>query len=300
MRPGIVGLLPRNPTDLDDLGARSVREAGFIGASVVWRFAEPPDRNAFERLRGTLDNAGLAAAQLNASYPDLVSADDARRHAGLRRLAETCRWARWVGADNTYVRPGSLNPAGPWLPHPENRSAATFDRLVAGLREAATTAESEGVFLAVEGHVLSPLFSIERVRDLFDAVGSPALRFNADPVNFVGSLDDAYAGEAFVDRFFDVLGPWVLCAHVKDVRVADRLVLHVDECIPGDGLLDLATFCRRFEACCPDGFALIEHLPDEQIPRAKAGLDAALSAVGLNWSARNDDANEHRQVGLTG
>jgi hypothetical protein len=53
--------------------------------------------------------------------------------------------------------------------------------------------------------------------------------------------------------------------------------------VPGEGLLDLAAFCRRFEECCPDGFALIEHLPDSLVPAAKRGLDAALARAGIDW-----------------
>ena len=37
-----------------------------------------------------------------------------------------------------------------------------------------------------------PLDSPRRVRELFDTVRSPALKFNSDPVNFVGTVRDAH------------------------------------------------------------------------------------------------------------
>ena len=52
------------------------------------------------------------------------------------------------------------------------------------LKQVCAAAEEYGVLLAVEGHVLSILDTPGRVVELIDAVGSDALRFNMDPVNF--------------------------------------------------------------------------------------------------------------------
>ena len=118
---------------------------------------------------------------------------------------------------------------------------------------------------------------------IFEAVGSPALRHNVDPVNMVGSLRDVYDSTAFLGHLFAVLGPYIVAAHAKDLRVEDRLVLHIQECPIGEGLLDQATFLQLFEAACPDGYVLIEHLKDEQVPAAKRALDAAAERAGLAW-----------------
>jgi hypothetical protein len=48
-------------------------------------------------------------------------------------------------------------------------------------------------------------------------------------------------------------------------------------------LLDQVTFLQLFEAACPDGYVMIEHLPDDQIPAAKRALDAAAAQAGLTW-----------------
>jgi sugar phosphate isomerase/epimerase len=104
-----------------------------------------------------------------------------------------------------------------------------------------------------------------------------------DAANFVGSLDDAFDTTSFLHRIFDLLGEYTVCGHIKDTRVEEKLTLHISECAPGDGIMDLPTYLRRFEAACPDGFVLIEHLPDEEIPRAKRAVDAALAQAGLTW-----------------
>jgi sugar phosphate isomerase/epimerase len=195
-------------------------------------------------------------------------------------LKAACGIAAALGAETVYVRPGSLNTAGSWTPHPLNTAPPTLDRLAAALREVSRTAEDVGVLLALEGHVVSPLETPERVREVIDRVGSPALRFNADPVNFIGTLADAFNPVPFLDRFFDTLGSVTAAAHAKDITVGNRLVLHLDETVPGRGLLDLKHFLRRFEAACPNGYVLIEHLRAEDVPEARAAILRAADRAG--------------------
>ena len=276
-------MMPADVRAMDEAAARRIRSAGFTGVSVVLPNPLAATRGELTRVREVLAAAGVRVAQANPRYEALVNPDEARRKEGVRVLRQACRCARWLEAGNVYVRPGSLNPRGHWLPYPANTSPETIDRLIRSLREVVPAAEDEGVVLAIEGHVTSPLEAPERVRAVIQAVGSPALRFNVDPVNFVGTLADAYSSTDFLNRMFDALGEYTVCAHVKDLAVEERLVLHIAECVPGDGLLDMETFLRRFDAACPDGYALIEHLPDDKIPRAKQAVDAAAARAGLTW-----------------
>lgn len=263
--------------------AARIRAAGFTGVSCVFSDPFDADDRSVDRLKEFLDDGGLRAAQANALYESLVSPDRALRRRGVAGVQRMCQVARRLDACFLYVRPGSLNPNGHWWPHPDNHKAETIDRLVQSLKEIVRVAESEGVWLGIEGHVVSPLDTPERVREVIEQVGSPALRFNADPVNFVGTLRDVYDSAPLLNRLFDVLGPHTVSAHAKDVDVEDRHVLHIREVVIGEGRLDQETFLRRFEAACPDGFVLIEHLPDDLVPKAKAALDAAAQRAGLWW-----------------
>jgi sugar phosphate isomerase/epimerase len=282
MKLGVAGMLPADLRQVDAAAADRVRAAGFTGVSCF--FPDPAAWTAaeLERLRAALAAAGVAVAQVNARYECLVNPDEARRRDGVAALRTAVSAAQALAGATLYVRPGGLNPAGPWLPHPENHRPETIDRLVRSLQEVAPAAEAAGVRLAIEGHVLSPLDTPARVREVIDRVTSPALGFNVDPVNFVGGLADAYHSAGLLDRLFDTLGDVTWAAHVKDFVVEDRLVLHIDETVPGRGRLDLEHFFRRFVAAAPDGWVLIEHLPDELIPEAR---DACLAAAraGITW-----------------
>jgi sugar phosphate isomerase/epimerase len=283
MRSGVVGLMPADLRAVTPQTAGRLRELGFTGVSCVMHDPFDYSQADLERVRSILADAGVRVAQANARYPDLIHPDASQRAAGLRALRQACVAARWLQAATVYVRPGSLNPAGSWTPHPDNTHPRTLARLIASLKTAAAAAADLGVVLALEGHVVSSLDTPERLREVLEAVGSPALRHNVDPVNMIGSLRDAYDSTAFLGRLFAVLGPFIVAAHAKDLRVEDRLVLHLQECPIGEGLLDQVTFLQLFEAVCPDGYVMIEHLPDDQIPAAKRSLDAAAAQAGLTW-----------------
>lgn len=279
-----LGLVPYTPYDWRTMTveeAQQVRQTGYKGLSIFFDTPLEADDAAVKRLRDVLRAADLEAAQANGRYEALVNPDDALRALGVRALSALCRIGRRLDAHSVYVRPGGLNPNGHWYAHRDNHTQATFDRLVESLRLVSAVAESEGVTLAVEGHVLSVLDTPERVADLLDAVGSPALRFNLDPVNFIGTVRDVHDTSRILNALFDQLGSRTVATHAKDCALRDALVVHIDEVIPGQGTLDYALYLRRFAQVCPDGYVFIEHLPPESVPAARAFVTAEAARLGL-------------------
>jgi sugar phosphate isomerase/epimerase len=281
MKLGVAGLLGDGSRE----AARAVREMGFSAASWHLRGLElAGDRDALLRTRDAFQEEGLEVCQLLPPlYPSLVHPDPEVRQGGVDALAQVIAAAQVLDAGNVYVRPGSLNPGGPWTPHPDNHRPETRERLVESLRALVPRAEDAGIPLALEGHVVSPLHTLAVVREVLDGVGSPMLKFNADPVNMIGTLDQAFHNTDLLNELFDLLGDAVVAAHAKDVTVEDRLVVHVEECVPGQGYLDHETFLRRFEACCPRGVVLIEHLRPERVPEARRALIDFAARAGLSF-----------------
>ena len=70
-------------------------------------------------------------------------------------------------------------------------------------------------------------------------------------------------------------------AHIKDLKVSNGLVLHIDQTVPGEGELDLALVLQRFNALYPHGYGLIEHLRLEQIPQAVANVRRIADESGV-------------------
>jgi sugar phosphate isomerase/epimerase len=270
-----------------DLPAEVVGKVADLGFRVLnLRVHDPvgvPDREV-ARIRDLFADHGLVVGQTVGAYGgDLVSPDETERTAAIEFVKRMCDLTSRLGAPNTYLRPGSLNPDGAWLPHPDNRSSAVFDRLVDSAGRICRAAEAVGTMVAVEAGVVSPLYAPARVKAFIEAVGSPALGFNQDPVNLIGCLEDAYDTTRLVDESFDLLGPYTIGGHAKDFRIVDGLLPHFEEEDLGKGLLDHATFLARMQAAAPDAHVLIEHLPAERFPAAREALLAFGRQVGITW-----------------
>ena len=281
MKLGVAGLLPEW-RKIDLAAAQKVRAAGFKGASIFFQRPLETDPLDVARLKQTLDAAGLEAAQANGWYECLVNPDDELRSAGVQGLQTLVRLGRQLGTPTVYVRPGSLNPGGHWWPHPANHTSEVFERLIGSLKLVSATAQAEGMVLAIEGHVLSPLDTARQIRNLLDAVASPALRFNLDAVNFLGTVRDVHNPTLIIDELLNLLGKDLVAAHIKDCLLEDELVVHIREVVVGTGVIDHAWLLRKLQALNPHMYCLIEHLPDDLVPQARAGLLSAAGKANLS------------------
>jgi sugar phosphate isomerase/epimerase len=283
MRFGMSGaFLPGNMDRFTEETAQRVRALGFSG--IFARFLEngPDDTTEAQcrRVRSILEAHGLTLYQMKAYREPYIHFDEAIRAEAVRRLRAAIRQAAWLGAHMVEVGPGSFNPRGAWFPHPDNWNPRAQEQLIKSLREAAPAAEDAGVVLSLEGHQLVTLRSAEVMRDVVDAVDSPAVRCHFDPVNWI-TLETVYASGAAIDRWVDLLGRRIVSAHAKDVVVEDRLVVHLSERPAGQGLLDYRTFLRRMHGLDPNIPVIVEGATSEQLPAVKAFLDRTAAELGI-------------------
>lgn len=293
----LLGAAGRIPGDWRNITPELLAEAageGFGALNIVVQDPASMTSPDVTRLKAMFEDAGLLIGQTNGGYGGaLVSPDLGEREAAIEFARRMCGLTARLGSPNTYLRPGSLNPNGPWLPHPGNRSDEVFDRLVDSAREFCRAAEGEGVMVAVEGGAVSPLYSARRVRDFIEAVGSPALGFNQDPVNFVGGLEDAYDTPRFLAEFFDLTGEFTLGAHAKDFTLVDQLMVRFEEAEIGSGMLDHVTFLQGMQRVCPTAQVLIEHLPPERYAAAAIEYRKYASLAGIEWD--NQTGENHAE-----
>ena len=293
----LLGAAGRIPGDWRNITPELLAEAageGFGALNIVVQDPTSMSAQDATHLKAMFAKAGIVIGQTNGAYGGgLVSQDQSERKAAIEFASRMCALTHQLGAPNTYLRPGSLNPKGPWLPHPGNRSDEVFDRLVDSARKMCRAAEDEGVMVAVEGGAVSPLYSARRVRDFIEAVGSDALGFNQDPVNFVGGLEDAYDMPRFLGEFFDLIGDRTLGAHAKDFTVMDQLMVRFEEAEIGSGMLDHVIFLQGMQRVCPTGHVLIEHLPPERYAAAADKYREYASIAGIEWD--NQAGDQHGQ-----
>ena len=283
---GVAGFVRGDWLEVDAEQVRKVAENGFISALLTISDPSAGDDSDIARIKSLYSDHGLLMPMTRGAYGGgLCSDDDGQRSWTVKFLEDAIRLSAKMGCPTTYFRPGSLNPNGPWLPHPENRSEATFERLVNSAKQVCAVADSEGIKLVVESGVVCPLYTPQRVRDFFDAVDMPALGYNMDPVNLVGSLDIAYDTTSLINECVDLMADEIVGCDAKDFCIVDALLPHFEEEVIGapNALLDNVTLLKRLQEVAPDIIVTVEHYPDEKIPAAAAGIRKAAKIAGVTW-----------------
>lgn len=282
MRLGVIGLIPSDFFAADDALMEHIRGMGFTGvAAHISGNPHEANPDAVRHLAQLLQRHQLRFVQLWGWYPSIVTPDQTVREAGIAAASMIIRLGAEFGAELIGLRPTSMSPQGPWSPDGRNYHADTRERLIESLTQIGQACEKYQMRVGLECHALTTLRTPTITREVLEAVGSPWLNVNFDPINFLSDLPTVYNSTALVNELFDELGQYAVTAHVKDVAVEDNLVVHISEVPLGEGIFDLDTFLLRYQALHPDKFALIEHLPPEKIPAAAAFLRSKLQSLNI-------------------
>ena len=161
--------------------------------------------------------------------------------------------------------------------------AQGMDWILEGLFAGAAYAESQGVILALENHGKFAGRS-DQVRDIIDAVASPALRVNLDTGNFLPvGQDPTEAAKHLADL--------VVLAHLKDMRpamgdeashvFADPKGQLLTGSVIGDGMVDLPAIRAVMDSAGYDGWWSLEYEGAKEplavgVPRSLAAARALL------------------------
>lgn len=271
MRLGVVGMLP---PDFRAITAKHLKAVQALNLTAAC-FHAPGDQLASvkteecHKVKRLYTDMHIDLVQFGIGYGEcLFDPDSATRNAVVRKIHRGLEVGRELGAQVVLIRTGSLNPAGSYSPSRKNHAPECLDLLVDTLRRVARKAESEGQTVVIESHVLTIMNSPETNVAVVEAVGSERIRIVMDYVNHFQTLSQIYDSAARINHIFDVMGPLCPVAHCKDITVRDGFVMHYEEEVPGEGELDLVTALRRWHALHPDGYMLLEHLPNELYPLA--------------------------------
>ena len=283
MRFGMSGcFLPANMNDVDSAMCRRVRDAGFSGIFTRFRDNDPhtTPRADAERLKSLLADEGVSFFQCTGYWQNLITSDETARAQSVSTLQAALKLAGWMGARGIDTGPGSMNPAGPWFPHPDNWTTKAETQLIRSLQECAKAAEDAGVFLSLECHSLVTPRTPEIALRILDAVDSPWVRCDYDSANWI-TLDTIFDTTGALNHHFDVLGRHICSAHAKDIWVENRLAIHLQDGCPGKGLMDFGTLFQRLEALDPDYPIIAEGNSSEELPDVGALFHATAKRLGM-------------------
>jgi sugar phosphate isomerase/epimerase len=258
------------PADMDDLTpamCKRVRALGFTGIFTRFRANDPhtTSRHKAQRVRDLLEGEGVRMYQATGYWQNMITPDETLRKEAVRTVQAALQLAGWLGSRGIDTGPGSMNPAGPWYPHPGNWTATARRQLVKTLKECVSAAEEAGVFLSLESHQLVTLQTPEITKEILDEVGSPWVRCDYDSANWI-TLDTVFNTATALNHHFDLLGEHIVSCHAKDIWIENKLALHLQDGCPGKGNMDFKTLFRRMEDLSSDYPVIAEGNSTEELP----------------------------------
>jgi len=234
-------------------------------------------------------------------YTNIVHPDKAERAKRVGYLKEIIRHARDFGSAYVISETGTFNTESDWVHHPKNKTEEGFEECRKVIAELAQLAYDHGAVFCLETYVNNVVGSVEETVKMFAQVDHPGLGLLMDPTNYFESHNIDRMGE-ILHQVFDTLQDKIRIAHAKDVKRsgsdksekhadigdADAMESHtfrgvgeIELPAPGLGELDYDLYLRLLARKHSNIPVIIEHLAEDDIPRAKTFLDGKFRANGL-------------------
>jgi len=246
--------------------AKAVRAAGYRAAYCPVR--PEADEDTVRAYAAAAREADIVIAEVGA-WSNPLSPDPDTAKAALEKCKASLALADRIGARCCVNIAGSRGKK--WDgPDAADLTDETFDRIVALVREIIDTVQPVRSFYTLETMPWMYPDSPDSYRRLINAIDRKAFAVHFDPVNLVSSPPRYFANGRLIEEFFEKLGAHIRSCHAKDIRLQDRLTVHLDEVRPGQGQLDYRTFLKCLRRLDPDLPLMLEHLPNEDEYRAGA------------------------------
>jgi sugar phosphate isomerase/epimerase len=236
----------------------------------------------------------IVLAEIGA-WNNLLDPDPQRREANLQANIEKLALAEEVGVLCCVNIAGSFHPTRWDGPHAANLSKAAFDLTVENVRRIIDAVHPKRAFYCLETMPWSIPDSPQSYLALIRGINRPMFGVHLDPVNLVNSPARYYDNAGLLRECFATLGPWIVSCHAKDIRLHDRLTVHLDEVRPGLGALDYSVFLCELSRLPGDIPLILEHLPQEEYPLAQKYILEVAAAHGRSFLSPTPRAKDYHE-----
>lgn len=253
-------------TDTPESWAAAVAAAGYRAAYCPVN--EDADAGTVAAYAEAARRADIVIAEVGA-WSNPLSPDPDTAGAAIRKCKACLALAERIGARCCVNIAGSrgTNWAGP---DPGDLTDATFDQLVAVVRDIIDAVNPKRTFYTLETMPWMYPDSPDAYLRLMRAIDRRAFAVHLDPVNLVNSPPRYFANGALIEECVAKLGPHIRSCHAKDIALREQLTVHLDEVRPGQGHLDYRVFLRALSRLDADIPLMLEHLPNEEEYRLAA------------------------------
>jgi sugar phosphate isomerase/epimerase len=250
-----------------------------------------------KKIRDTFRDYNLPVCCVS-GYTNLVHPDPVKRKANLDRLKELIHFANELGSPYVISETGTFDPDSDWVAHPNNKTEDGYRQCLDIIGDLVHYARSQGAYFLAETYVNNVIGSVEEVLRLFSDINDDRLGLLMDPTNYF-ELHNIDKMDETLNSIFNALSSHVKISHAKDVKRAaeahgvqlsdiDASEAHalrgvgmIELPAPGLGALNYDLYLKRLSRDHPNIPIIIEHLEEEDVPRAKKFIDGKLKTLGV-------------------
>lgn len=258
--------------------ARAVRQAGYSAAYCPFGY-EISDEVLVEYIRAARKE-DIIIAEVGA-WSNPISTDEAKRREAIAFCQKQLELAERAGARCCVNIAGSRGEQ--WDgPSADNYTDDTFALIVDTVREIIDAVKPEKTFYVLEPMPWAYPDSADSYLQLIHAIDRKGFAVHIDIVNVINSPIKYYRNGDLIREWFMKLGPYIKSCHAKDIKMDSKLTLHLNEVIPGRGMLDYHTYIREVARLDPDMPFMLEHLEKpEQYVEAAAYVRKVAKECGI-------------------
>ncbi len=264
-----------------EIWAAAVRGLGYRAAYCPVQASQGDDVvQAYAKAAAAAD---IVIAEVGAWANNPIASNEKVRKEAIARCQEQLDLADRIGARCCVNVAGSRGER--WAgPHPANLTSETFDLIVESVRQIIDGVKPTRTFYTLEAMPWVYPDSPESYLYLIRAIHRDRFAVHLDPVNMVNSPQRFFNNGALIRECFETLGTYIKSCHAKDIVLADKLTVHLDEVRPGLGGLDYRAFLQELDKLEPNTPLMMEHLPSAEEYALAAGY---IRSVALELGIRN-------------
>ena len=207
-------------------------------------------------------SVGILSCYINMIHPDLTIREEL-----LTKFEQYLRYASSFGASMVASETGCVLPEIQYTE--ENFTDEAFAEAVSVIRRLVKAGEKYQMMVGIEPGLNHPVYSLERVEQLIQAVDSDYLGIILDPTNLITSTD--YQEQIqLVEEAFERFGEKICAVHLKDFRVEQEKIVPVNL---GDGMIEYTKIKEIIKKNRPYLYVVLEETKNDGIRYGRSLLE---------------------------
>ena len=220
-----------------------------------------PEKKIIE-YKEAADREGLMIAEVGI-WRNALSKDPDERKKNRDYCVEQLRLADYIGARCCVNVAGTVGNIWDGA-YKENFSKELRDETINMVREIIDRADVKNTYFTLEPMPWMIPTGPKDYAKLIEEVERDRFAVHMDVINMINSIDRYFNAEEFVDECAEILGTKIRSCHIKDVHLAEKYTVRLEECAPGCGEFPLRYYVTKMNEIDPEMPIILEHLSTDE------------------------------------